>query len=131
MWKDQEGIVHQIPQAEGVEQDDPLSPLLFSLAIHAALRQANEALRPGEYLFAFLDDVYLLCSPDRAVELFRVIEGAMMHHTGISCNLGKTRIWNRSGVKPEGVDALGAEVWVGGHERDAETRGLKLSLIHI
>ena len=57
-WRDEAGQVHQIPQAEGVEQGDPLSPLLFSLAIHASLRRANESLRPGEYLFAFLGDVY-------------------------------------------------------------------------
>ena len=35
MWKDDAGVVHHIPQAEGVEQGDPPSPLLFSLAIYA------------------------------------------------------------------------------------------------
>ena len=51
-WKDAQGQVHQIPQAEGVEQGDPLSPLLFSLAIHASLRRANESLRPGDRVTA-------------------------------------------------------------------------------
>ena len=26
-------------------------------------------------------------------------------------NLVKTRVWNRAGVKPEGVDALGPAAW--------------------
>ena len=56
-WRDEHNTVHHIPQAEGVEQGDPLSPLLSSLDVHASLRHANASLRPGEYLFAFLEDV--------------------------------------------------------------------------
>ena len=41
-WRDEHNTVHHIPQAEGVEQGEPLSPLLFSFAVHASLRHASE-----------------------------------------------------------------------------------------
>ena len=40
-------------------------PLLFSLEVHNALTEVQAELLPGEFLFAFLDDVYLLCLPER------------------------------------------------------------------
>ena len=88
-WTDDAGRVHQIPQAEGVEQGDPLSPLLFSLAIHAALRQANEELQPGEHLFAFLDDVYTVTPRRRAAEAAKLAADAIHAHAGVEPKLGK------------------------------------------
>ena len=40
-WRDDAGVDHRISQGEGVEQGDPLAPLLFSLAIHRALCRAQ------------------------------------------------------------------------------------------
>ena len=37
LWEDEVGDVHNILQGEGGEQGDPLMPLLFSLAQHAAI----------------------------------------------------------------------------------------------
>ena len=37
-------------------------PLLFCLAVHDALAGVKEQLQEGEVIFAFLDDVYALCS---------------------------------------------------------------------
>ena len=73
-WRDESGTVHNIAQAEGVEQGDPLSPLLFSLAVHLALTHAQESLREGEYLFAFLDDVYTVTPKRRATEVARLVD---------------------------------------------------------
>ena len=47
-WTDESGTDHRISQGEGIEQGDPLAPLLFSLAIHCALRNAQDFLRGGE-----------------------------------------------------------------------------------
>ena len=68
-WTDESGTDHRISQGEGVEQGDPLAPLLFSLAIHRALRNAQDFLEAGESMFAFLDDVYTIASRDRAAAM--------------------------------------------------------------
>ena len=71
-WEDDAGTQRKVTQAEGGEQGDPLMPLLFSIAIHAALEEVASHLEDGEQLCAFLDDVYVLCLPHRVVPLFKV-----------------------------------------------------------
>ena len=65
LWEDEVGDVHQIHQGEGGEHGDPLMPLLFSLAQHSALAAAHESFNEFEHLFAFLDDLYTVCLPER------------------------------------------------------------------
>ena len=77
-------------------------PLLFSLAMHPSLVSTGDLLREGEKLFAFLDDVYLICKPERVLEVFRLIENALWIHSRISVHCGKTQLWNRSGTTPRG-----------------------------
>ena len=67
LWEDEEGVVHTIVQAEGGgEQGDPLVLALFSLGQHPALHQ----LQDGERLFAFLDNVYVVCALPRGQTRF-------------------------------------------------------------
>ena len=54
------------------------------------------------------------------------MERTLSAHAGVHCNMGKTRVWNRGGIEPPGVRELGPEVWVGGAERPAEQRGVKV-----
>ena len=68
------GEIHEILQGEGGEQGDPLMSLLFSLGQHRALLAVNARLIEGESLFAFLDDLYVLCSPERVGEVHKVIQ---------------------------------------------------------
>ena len=65
LWEDEMGEVHEIAQGEGGVQGDRLMPLLFSLGQHAALAAANARLEGGKRLFAYLDDIYVICSPRR------------------------------------------------------------------
>ena len=65
LWEDDSGEVHDIDQGEGGEQGDPLMPMLFSLGQHNALRAVQAKLQEGELIFAYLDDVYIVCSPER------------------------------------------------------------------
>ena len=58
-WWDDAGQRHTIQSGEGCEQGDALAPALFALALHGALEQASHNLGAGEFLVAFLDDLYL------------------------------------------------------------------------
>ena len=90
-----------------MEQGDLLSPLLFSLAVHASLRHANASLRPGEYMFAFLDDVYTVTSRRRAAEVARMVAASIHDHAGVEPELGKFQIWGRGGgPEPPGIALL-------------------------
>ena len=53
-WQDADGQRHRIPP--GGEQSDPLTPMLFCLAIHNALAEVRTQMVKGEHFFAFLDD---------------------------------------------------------------------------
>ena len=116
----------EVNQGEGGEQGDPLMPALFALGLHDTLQRVKEQMQPGEQLFAYLDDIYVLCLPERVRPLYDLLKGALKEDTGLDLNEGKTRVYNRAGEEPAGVRELGADVWVGGTDRAAERRGLKV-----
>ena len=87
-WDDEMGDTQVIPQGEG-EQGDPLMPLLFCLGLHRALVAANARLQEGETLFAFLDDVYATCAPDRVLVVHRILQQEIQTHCCISVHHGK------------------------------------------
>ena len=91
-WEDAMGTVHEVHQGEGGVQGDAMMPLLFSLGQHPALEAVNRQLRAGELLFAFLDGVYVVCSPARVGEWFT--HCSKMHSGGTpasKCTLEKRR----------------------------------------
>ena len=108
VWTDDAGRDHTIRQNEGGEQGDPLMPLLFALGIHDALKKVSERLHGDEDLCAFLDDVYLLCSPERVRTLHDALSEALAE-VGIQLHTGKTRVWNKAGQRPPRIDDLGGE----------------------
>ena len=106
VWEDEMGNSQDIPQGEGGEQGDPLMPLLFALGLHRALRAVRERLEQSEMVFAFLDDVYVICSPRRVLQVHQILEEELLNHAQISVHYGKTQVWNRGGVPPPGMDIL-------------------------
>ena len=100
-----------IRQHEGGEQGDPLLPLLFSLAIHNSLAEVKAQLAEGEFLFAFLDDVYIVAPPARIRFLYDLLGSKLHEGAGIQLHEGKTRTWNRGGLCPDGMQQLGPDVW--------------------
>ena len=113
-WWDQDGQRRTIHQGEGCEQGDALAPALYALGQHDTLVAADEQLRPGECLAAFLDDVYLVTTPSRAREALDVVTSSIETRAGVTANLGKTRVYNRDGgPAPPGIVELGANVWCG------------------
>ena len=99
-------------------------PLLFSLGQHRALVASQARLREGELLLAFLDDVYIICAPDRAGDVHKILQEEVWRHAKIQVHHGKTKMWNRSGTTPAGEEELTASarvldpdavVWRGNH----------------
>ena len=80
-------------------------PLLFSLAIHNALAEVKAQLNEGEYLFAFLVDIYVLAKPGR--DIYNLLDERLFTRVGIQLHTGKTRTWNRAGVPPPRMEELG------------------------
>ena len=74
LWDDEMGVTQHIHQGEGGEQDDPVMPMLFALGQHPALAAAQERLRGNDLLFAYLDDVHVVCQPDRVGTIFPILE---------------------------------------------------------
>ena len=82
----------------------------FALFFQAALEEVAEALTPREQMHAFLDDVYIVCQPERVRVLFDMLAGALTRVAGIRPHDGKTRVWNWSGARPESIADLGPDV---------------------
>ena len=122
VWYDDEGVPHEISQGEGGEQGDPLMPALYALGQHAALAHVDASLHEGEMLFAFLDDIYILCDPSRVGEIFLQVKQSLARFAGVQVNLGKTKVWNRAATRPEDLHTIGAEAWRG--EGPEEEQGL-------
>ena len=100
------GVTQHIAQGEGGEQGDPLMPMLFALGQHKSLVEAQVRLSDNEHLFAFPDDVYITNKPGRVTEAHTVVEEELWTHAGIHLHHGKTKVWNRGGVEPEGIEEL-------------------------
>ena len=129
VWYDGSNTPQIIQQAEGGEQGDPMMPALYALAQHPALAAVAAQLRPGEQVFAFLDDVYIVCRPDRASLLFNLVQQELHAQCGISVNLGKTKVYNRAGIQPTGFENMGTAedpARVGDHRLPPEQQGLTI-----
>ena len=113
----------------------PVPPLLFSLGRHRALVAVQSKLKEDEKLFAFLDDVYVTCTPTRVEEVFQLLETELHRHACISIHLGKTKLWNAAGIEPTGAALLSAAarrhnpqavVWRGDQALPTVQQGLKV-----
>ena len=122
LWWDADGQRHDVPQGEGCEQGDALAPALFALAQHDALHEAQGRLQAGEFLAAFLDDLYLVTTSLRARAALDDTTAIVEARAGVAANLGKTRVYRvAEGPPPPGIAELGPDVWCGA--ADAADRG--------
>ena len=55
-------------------------PLMFSLAQHSALDAVISRLEEGERLFAFPNDLYVLCGPGQVAEAHSILEEELWRH---------------------------------------------------
>ena len=109
----------------GGEQGDPLTPALISLAQHRALVEASSRSVPGERVFAYLDDLYIVTTRERARAAFEVVSETVERVAGVRTHLGKLRAWSSGGGSaPPGIEALGKDVWTA--DKVASENGLKI-----
>ena len=129
VWQ-QGPVSRSISQAEGVEQGDPLSPALFCLGLRPALQALQQEIREdlGERILAYLDDVTILASPQRALHLVRRFESHLARLTRLRLNVAKTALWNEAGVAPDGLQGIQSDgrVWFGDQALEPSSRGLVL-----
>ena len=129
------GVTQSIPQGEEGEQGDPLMPMLFALGQHGALEATQAWLGVGEYVFAYLDDIYTATGPARVDGAHVAVEEELWSHARIHLHHGKTQVWNRGGTEPSGMEVLtqaaravkpGAVVWRGDPLLPPVQQGLKV-----
>ena len=58
-----------------------------------------------------MDDIYVIVEPERVRVVYDMVAEALGRLTGIRLNEGKTRAWNKGGICPQDITALGEEVW--------------------
>ena len=63
-------------------------PLLFCLGQHEAFVSAQAQLQEGERLFAYLDDIYVVCAPERVGKVYLILEECLRTKKGINTVLG-------------------------------------------
>ena len=73
-----------------------MMPLLFSLGQHAALGSVQDQLG-NVRVFAFLDDVWVVCAPDQVSEVYATLQTELWRYARIRVHDGKTQVWNRGG----------------------------------
>ena len=96
---------HKIQQGEGGSKGT-LSPLLYALGQHQALDEVVRGLLPTEKLFASLDDVYVVTTPDRVATVYTLLQENLWVYAGVRINSGKTQAWNAAGRKPLVCEAM-------------------------
>ena len=117
----------EVLQGEGGEQGDPLMPGLYQ---HAALLHLYAQLRPGEGLYAFLDDVYITTAPERTLYALQAAQDSWSRLANIQVHLGKTQAWNAAGEEPPGLVAALPRLdgdppsWTGSWALPPEEQGL-------
>ena len=73
---------------------------------HPTLEAIQRRLINGEKLLAYLDDITVICSPERVRAVLTIIGEELVRHAQVSIHHGKTQVWNRGGATPPGVEEL-------------------------
>ena len=85
---------------------------------------------------AFLDDIIISTpEPDRVTEAHTIVVEELWSHARIQVHFGKTQVWNRGGIEPEGMEDLtraarrvkpDAVVWKGDPHLPSSQQGLRV-----
>ena len=118
LWEEDASDVFHIKQGEGENKRTRFMHLLFVLGQHRSLMAVQDRLRESEKFLAFLDDVYVITSPDRVGHAYTVLQHELWTRCHIRINTGKTQVRNRMGERPATCDMLERNA----HESDQRAR---------
>ena len=123
--------VQDIPQGEGARR--PLRSCLHWVCTAHLVQCGSDC--GTEIVFAFLDDVHVICAPGRVLDVYKFLEEEIFAHTHIRMHHEKTQVWNRGSVIPPGIETLtrvaqltrpGAVVWRGDDSLPPSQQGIKI-----
>ena len=112
LFWDDKGDCQWLSSTDGVDQGDPLAPLLFALGFKPHLEQLESDLRriavehgldPSRiHLLAYLDDVTILCPPQMASEALAAAAAAFQRFR-LLLRPDKTQAWSLRSPCPDGL----------------------------
>ena len=70
LWEDEMGVSQDIPQGR---EGDRLMPMSFVLGQHKVLLASRNVSRKERKVFAFLDDIHVVCAPERVGDVCAII----------------------------------------------------------
>ena len=95
------------------------------MAQHDALVAAQRQLHEEDQVLAFLDDLYIITTPERAKAAFDIVTREVEAGTGVKTHVGKLRMLSRAGGQcPPGFQGYDREVWAG--DAEPAMRGIKV-----
>ena len=110
---DARGHCHRLTSTGGVDQGDPLAPLLFAFGLKPHLAKLEEDLRararelgldPNRvHLLAYLDDIIVLVPSELAMEALTAAAAAFGGF-GLQLRMDKTQAWSRGATCPAGLE---------------------------
>ena len=78
------------------------------------MQQAAAQLHADDNIWAFLDDIYVIATKERAAEALMVVSDAVEDIAGVRPHLGKLEAWSRAGGdEPPGLQAISSTAWRG------------------
>ena len=75
-------------------------PALYALDQHDGLEAGARQLHPDDFVVAYLDDLYVRTTRERAETAYDAVTTAAHDHAGVKTNTGKLRAWSRAGGPP-------------------------------
>ena len=78
-------------------------PMLYSLGQHGALQEVQYSLGPDEYLFAYLDDIYVVCPLERVSAIYKLLGQAFKRTRESRCIRARRKLGTEAATCSQGV----------------------------
>ena len=88
----------KIRNTQGIQQGDPLGPLLFCLAMNPILRETKkiseiDPINRSNLVLFYLDDGFIIGNHHTIAKVIKLLQSPEVQSYGLYVNLGKCKIW--------------------------------------